>query len=203
LNCFFATIDISYLDFYSYKIAKEKEVKLESFEKTANVLQVKMSYLIFAFFLNLTIILFFIWQMTKGLKRKDEGIEKRLESQKNSFFEIEQKLQEISAKKIKERGLELKLIKEGEELIETKNSYKKLLKELLASYDELLKNNPQNDKCLYDKAEVEAYLDCKVSAIHDLKKAIQLNSKWKEKAKKSFYFKSIRNFNEFRKIVGS
>lgn len=190
-------------DFYTYKIAQDKKEQLQQPDQQSGFSQVQVSSIIFAFGLNLLIILFFIWQTSKGLKKKDQGIEKRLESQKNSLFGIEQKLQEISAKKMKEKGLRLKLIKEGEELIETKSSYIELLKELLASYDELIESNPQNDKYLFYKAEMEAYLDRKVSAIHDLKKAIQLNPKWKEKAKKSFYFKSVRNFNEFRKIVGN
>lgn len=190
-------------DFYTYKIQSEKEGKLGKTLIDENNSEINLLHLFLIFFLNLGVIFFFVWFIIKRLKSKDQGLEKRLESQKNHLYEIEQKIKMINLNSLKEKGLKLKLIKEGEELLDVKNSFAELLEDLLNSYSELVKKYPENDKYFYEKAQTEAYLDRKVSAIHDLKKAIRLNPKWKEKAKTSFYFKSIRNFNEFKKITAS
>lgn len=170
-------IDLKH-DFYSFKIAQAKSAEMQ--EQSAE------SGYSWLFVTMLCLSLFLIWQVARNLRvplkqLSDQKMGKFLQNQLDIFSQMEQKIRVSQA-------------------TQTEQSTK-FLEGFLLSLEEILRKDPKNDKHLYEKAEVEAYLGRRVSALQDLREAVTLNPKWKEPAKASACFQKISNFVEFKKIV--
>lgn len=170
-------IDLKH-DFYSFKIAQAKSEEMQA--------QSVGSGYSWLFVTMLCLSLFLIWQVARNLRvplkqLSDQKMGKFLQNQLDIFSEMEQKIR-------------VSQVNQAEQST-------KFLEGFLLSLEEMLRKDPKNDKHLYEKAEVEAYLGRKVSALQDLREAVMLNTKWKETAKNSACFQKISNFVEFKKIV--
>ena len=190
-------------DFYSFKIATEKKQEnLES--KGASGSQVTFYYLLFAFSLVLVVVLFLLWLISKNFRNLGSGsFLQSLEKLQKRLAQLENKKQMSDLDILEHQGQQLKLIQDEEVLERMKKDYDNLLKQLLESYAQLVKEHPDNAQYFYAKAQTQAYLERKVSALQDLKQALQLDPSLKEHALKNPFFKSIRNFNEFKKMTGT
>ena len=74
--------------------------------------------------------------------------------------------------------------------------------EALESFDQALKLKPDLAGAWYNKACLYSKMGDKKAALENLKRAIELDGSVKDKAKKDAYFDSIRDDEEFIKLVG-
>jgi tetratricopeptide (TPR) repeat protein len=72
----------------------------------------------------------------------------------------------------------------------------------LAGYNQALKLQPNFAMAYYNKACVYSLRREVKAAIENLQRAIDLDAKYREKAKRDFNFKNIRKDRQFRVLIG-
>lgn len=77
----------------------------------------------------------------------------------------------------------------------------KCYEEALEIYDKILDLDQNYKKAWYDKACVESLQGNKDKAMYNLEKAINLDSKYKEKAKREPDFINIKNMSAFKLLT--
>ena len=79
--------------------------------------------------------------------------------------------------------------------------YVKRFEEAIESFDKALEINPDDASTIYNKACCLSLMGDRIAALHWLEKAITLNSKYRELAKTDDDFASLRDNEQFQRLV--